>query len=65
MLELLAGRGVDCWVLSVGVLDHERETSIDEILATLELRVRRLRAELERGGRPGSSTWPSTASGWR
>jgi hypothetical protein len=32
MLELLAGRGMDCRVLSAGLLDHEREMSPDEVL---------------------------------
>jgi hypothetical protein len=50
MLELLAGRGMDCRVLSAGVLDHERETSLDEVLAALELPTRRFQAELGRGG---------------
>jgi hypothetical protein len=50
MLELLAGRGMDCRVLSAGVLDHERETSLDDVLATLELPARRFQAELARGG---------------
>jgi len=44
--ELLAGRGMDCRVLTTGVLDPERETSLDEVLATLELSVRRFQAEL-------------------
>jgi hypothetical protein len=50
MLELLAGRGMDCRVLSAGVLDHERETSLDEVLAALELPTRRFQAELRSGG---------------
>ena len=33
-LELLAGRGMDCRVLTTGILDPERETSLDEVLAT-------------------------------
>jgi hypothetical protein len=49
MLELLAGRGMDCRVLSAGVLDYERETALDEVLATLELPARRFQAELARG----------------
>ena len=35
LLELLAGRGMDCRVLTIGVLDPERETSLDEVLAAL------------------------------
>jgi hypothetical protein len=50
LLELLAGRGIDCRVLTTGILDPERETSLDEVLAALELPVRRLQAELVRGG---------------
>ena len=50
LLELLAGRGADCRVLCAGVLDYERETSIDEVLAGLELPARRLKAELTGGG---------------
>jgi hypothetical protein len=40
---------MDCRVLSAGVLDHERETSLDDVLATLELPARRFQAELGRG----------------
>jgi hypothetical protein len=46
MLELLGERGMDCRVLSAGVLDHERETSLDEVLATPELPARRFQAAL-------------------
>ena len=49
MLELLAARGMDCRVLTTGVLDPERETTLDEVLATLELPCRRFRAELGSG----------------
>ncbi len=49
MLELLAARGMDCRVLTTGVLDPERETTIDEVLATLELPAGRFRAELGSG----------------
>jgi len=48
LLELLAARGADCRVLTTGILD--RETSLDEVLATLELPVRRFQAELRSGG---------------
>jgi hypothetical protein len=41
LLELLAARGTDCRVLSAGVLDYERETALDEVLATLALPARR------------------------
>ena len=41
-----AGRaGMDCRVLTTGILDPERETSLDEMLATLELPARRFLAE--------------------
>jgi hypothetical protein len=52
--ELLAGRGMDCRVLSAGVLDPERETSLDELLATLEPPVRRFQAKLGRGESAGT-----------
>jgi hypothetical protein len=41
MMERLTTRGIDWRVFSAGVLDHERETSRDEVLATLEPPVRR------------------------
>jgi glycosyltransferase involved in cell wall biosynthesis len=37
ILELLAVRGWDCRALTCGVLDFERETSVDALLASLEL----------------------------
>jgi len=49
LLELLARRGMDCRVLTTGILDPERETSLDEVLATLELPARRFQAELGLG----------------
>jgi hypothetical protein len=49
LLELLAGRGMDCRVLTTGVLDPERETSLDEMLATPELPARRFQAALGSG----------------
>jgi len=49
LLELLAARGMDCRVLTTGGLDPEPETSLDELLATLELPARRLQAELGSG----------------
>ena len=49
LLELLAGRGMDCRVLTTGILDPERETSLDEVFATLELPVRRFQAQLGTG----------------
>jgi hypothetical protein len=50
VLELLAQRGMDCRVLCAGVLDYERERSLEEVLATLGLPARRFGAELG-GGR--------------
>jgi len=50
LLELLAARGMDCRVLTTGVLDPERETSLDEVLAALELPIQRFQAELRTGG---------------
>ncbi len=49
LLELLAVRGADCRVLTTGILDPERETTLDEVLATLELPSQRFRAELATG----------------
>jgi glycosyltransferase involved in cell wall biosynthesis len=46
ILELLAARGADCRVLSTGVLDYEQETSLDEVMATLDLPVQRRRVVL-------------------
>jgi hypothetical protein len=53
--ELLAARGMDCRVLCAGVLDYERETSLEEVLATLGLPAQRFVAGLG-GGR---------SAGWR
>jgi len=49
LLELLAGREMDCRVLSARALDPERETSLDEVLPALELPIRRFEAELGTG----------------
>jgi hypothetical protein len=46
LLELLAARGTDCRVLTAGVLDYERETTLDEVLAGLDLPSQRIRADL-------------------
>ena len=40
---------MDCRVLTTGILDPERETSLDEVFATLELPARRFQAELGTG----------------
>jgi glycosyltransferase involved in cell wall biosynthesis len=52
MMELLAARGWDCRSLTCGVFDYQRETSIDELLASqgLDGSARRLEASLGRGG---------------
>jgi len=50
LLELLSARGMDCRVLTTGILDPERETSLDEVLAALELPDRWFQAALVRGG---------------
>ncbi len=47
VLELLTARGMDCRVLCAGVLDYERETSLDEAFATLELPAQHFQAELD------------------
>ncbi len=49
LLELLAARGADCRVLTTGILDPERETTLDDVLAILELPCRRFRAEMATG----------------
>jgi hypothetical protein len=51
LLEVLASRGMDCRVLTAGVLDHERETTLNEVLGGLELPVQRFQAEPGHGGR--------------
>ena len=48
LLELLAGPA-DCRWLTTGILDTERETSLDEVLATLELPIQRFQAEMGTG----------------
>jgi hypothetical protein len=47
--ELLAARGMDCRVLTTGILDPERESSLDEVLATLELPAGRFQAQVGMG----------------
>jgi hypothetical protein len=49
LLELLAARRMHCRVLAAGVLDYERDTSMEEVLANLELPAGRVEAELSRG----------------
>jgi len=46
MLELLAARGMDFRLLTTGVLYPERETTLGELLAALELPAGRFRLEL-------------------
>jgi glycosyltransferase involved in cell wall biosynthesis len=52
LLERLAGRGWDCRTLTCGLLDYQRETSVEDVLKTLELEgsARRVNAALGRGG---------------
>jgi len=50
VLELLTARGWDCRALTCGVLDYQRETALDEALATMELPAERAGAGLSRGG---------------
>ena len=49
-MELLAARGVDCRVLTTGVLDYRAETPLGPILAALGVPVRTGRAALAGGG---------------
>jgi glycosyltransferase involved in cell wall biosynthesis len=49
MLELLAARGVDCRVLSTGVLDYENETPLETVLDPLEVPYQRVEADLGGG----------------
>ncbi len=50
LLELLTIRGWDCRVLACGVLDYQRETPLEEALATMELPAARAAAGLSRCG---------------
>jgi glycosyltransferase involved in cell wall biosynthesis len=50
LLELLASRGMECRAFTAGVLDHEKETSIDDALSTLGLPAPRFAADMG-GGR--------------
>lgn len=50
LLELLAARGVDCRVLTTGVLDDHHEADLGPILDRLGVEVGRPRAALSRGG---------------
>ena len=50
LLELLAARGWDCRALACGVLDYERETPLDDVLAAMDRPTPRVGAALSRGG---------------
>gem|GEM_PF-4408109 len=50
LLELQAGRGMDCRVLMTGISVPEPEMSLDEVLTTLELTTRRFQAQVGTGG---------------
>jgi hypothetical protein len=54
LLELLEARGMHFQAFTMGMLDYERDTPIEDIFANLELPARRRRAELNRGGAVGS-----------
>jgi len=47
--ELLAASGMECQALCTGVLEYERETTLDEVIAWLELPAARFQAELSSG----------------
>ena len=49
LLELLTARGMDCRAFCAGVLDDGRETTLDEVLASLGLPASRVQAELGGG----------------
>jgi serine/threonine-protein kinase len=57
--ELLAARGADCRALTAGALDDERETSLGEVLAGLDLPSQRFRADL---GHPVVARSPNLAT---
>ncbi len=50
LLELLGARGWDCRALTCGVLDYERETPLDDVLAAVDRATPRVGAALSRGG---------------
>ena len=52
LLELLAARAMDCRVLTTGILDPERETSLDEVLTPWSFSPAGSRRNWERAGRP-------------
>lgn len=51
LLELLSSQGVDCRVLSAGILDYDRETSLNTVLESLRLPTRRTEVSLRHGRR--------------
>jgi glycosyltransferase involved in cell wall biosynthesis len=50
IVELLAARGIDCRVLSAGLLDYERETPLEAVLDPLGVPYDRATAALAGGG---------------
>jgi glycosyltransferase involved in cell wall biosynthesis len=50
LLELLAARGWDCRALGCGILDHEEEIPLEDVLAALEQPARPVTAPQSRGG---------------
>jgi glycosyltransferase involved in cell wall biosynthesis len=49
LLELLTTRGVDCRVLSTGVLDYDQETALESVMEPMGLPTDRAHATLRRG----------------
>ena len=50
MLESLSARGIDCHALTVGLLDFERETALEEVLVPMAIPVEPAEALLKGGG---------------
>ena len=50
LLELLAARGWDCRALTCGVLDYQRETPLEDVLAAIDRPTPRVGAGLRLGG---------------
>jgi len=52
LLELLTSRGVDCRVLTAGVLDYEQETPLEEVLFVMGTPFEQAEVSLRRGSGP-------------
>ena len=61
LLKLLAARGAGCRVLTAGGLDYECETTLDEVLAGLDLTARRFQASLGHPIMARSADYPVVA----